>query len=194
MKTIGITGIIGSGKTTICHVFEHLGIPVYYSDEEAKKAYNNPLVLQKVLRTFGTMVTDEAGHLDKAQIAAMVFSDKKKLQQLNDIIHPFVAEDFKRWKKKQDSPYILFESAIVFECGFEHWFDDMIVVSTPESESVERVKCRSGISEVEIKRRLDNQQIIRNNIPKVRFIIDNAENSMVLPQILTIHEMIINND
>ncbi len=190
MKTIGITGIIGSGKSTVCHIFEHLGIPVYYSDGHAKQAYLNPQVLERVQQVFGTAVAGADGRLDMARLADIVFADKQKLQQLNSIVHPWVKEDFLAWKQRQNAPYILFESAIIFECGFEDWFDEIIVVNTPEKEIVERVKARSHISQAEIQRRLDNQQIIRRHIPEVRFVIDNAEQTMVLPQILAIDKII----
>ena len=190
MKTIGITGIIGSGKTTVCHIFEHLGIPVYYSDEQAKQAYFNPQVLERVQQVFGMAVMGADGHIDKTRLADIVFADKQKLQQLNSIVHPWVKEDYLTWKQQQNAPYILFESAIIFECGFEDWFNEIIVVNTPEKEIVERVKVRSHISEMEIQRRLDNQQIIRKHISKVRFVIDNAEQTMVLPQILAIDKII----
>ncbi|MBO4739769.1 MAG: dephospho-CoA kinase [Bacteroidales bacterium] len=190
MKTIGITGIIGSGKTTVCHIFEHLGIPVYYSDEQAKQAYTNPQVLARVQEVFGTAVTGADGGIDKVRLADIVFADKQKLQHLNSIVHPWVKEHYLAWKQQQSAPYILFESAIIFECGFEDWFDEIIVVNTPEQEIVERVKVRSHISQMEIKRRLDNQQIIRKHIPKVQFVIDNAEQTMVLPQILAIDKII----
>ena len=115
---IGLTAGIGCGKSLIARVFENLGISVFYSDKEAKRLYDNPLFLQEIVKRFGESVI-ENGEFQARRLADIVFNDKNKLQELNELIHPKVFEIFDQWSEKQKSPYVIMESAILFENGLQ---------------------------------------------------------------------------
>ncbi|MCC6837542.1 MAG: dephospho-CoA kinase, partial [Bacteroidia bacterium] len=116
MIKVGITGGIGSGKTTVCKLFELLGVPVYYSDTEAKKLLDeDEVVKQQIVDLFGHDVIDESGKVDRKKMAVLVFNNKERLEQLNSIVHPAVAQHFEAWCKKQTNVFILKEAAILFE-------------------------------------------------------------------------------
>jgi len=193
MHIVGITGGIGSGKSTICKVFKHLGIPVYNADDKGKSILQtNKRVKEKVVSLFGRNIFDSAGALDTRSLADIVFTDSSKLKLLNDIIHPAVREDFIKWKENYcDVPYLIKEAAILIESGSYKDCDTIIVVSAHESLRILRVIERDSLSEKQVKRRIDQQLNEDKRVQYADYIIDNNEKTLVLPQILKIHEDLI---
>jgi dephospho-CoA kinase len=192
MKKVGITGGIGSGKSTICRVFELLKVPVYYADDTAKKILNtNPVIFKKVVEIFGKEITDIGGEIDRKKLAAIVFTNKKKLEQLNKIVHPAVINDFEEWcRAKSDFPYILKEAAILFESGTYKNVDQIIMVTAPLEMRIKRVMNRDGVSEAEVSDRISRQLSDEEKIKRSDFIIRNDEQQLVIPQILEIHKLL----
>jgi dephospho-CoA kinase len=175
MTILGVTGGIGSGKTTVCKLFESKGIPVYNSDERAKYILaHHPDVKQQLLKLFGEKIFTD--HLpDRKKIAAIVFSDKEKLKLLNAIIHPKVREDFEQWKKQQTSKIIIKEAAILIESGAYKQVDKILVVTAPLEQRIQRVMQRDGVLRQEILNRLSNQLDEKSRLKYAHYSIDNSE-------------------
>lgn len=188
MKTIGVTGGIGSGKTTICSVFKTLGVPVFHADDVAKKLYDErPELLRQIQLHFGDDLIVE-GRLDKQKLAEIVFFDKKKLQILNSWVHPLVAESFDTWKKKQIASYIIREAAIMIESKSHLDCDHLILVSAPRQLKINRVIKRSKLSEAQIIARIQEQITDEERRPFCDFEIVNDETNLMLPEIYALHQ------
>jgi len=193
MKRIGLTGNIGTGKSTVARIFEILGIPVYHADFQAKLLLDTDEVKEQILLIFGTHVFNTSNQIDRKTLADIVFSDKAKLEQLNNIIHPLVEKDFSIWCNNHlDKDYIIHEAAILFESGFDRLFDATILVMAPESLCIERVIKRDLLSEQLVLNRMNNQWNQEKKREKANYIVMNDENTMLIPQILDIHNRIIN--
>lgn len=191
MKIIGITGGIGSGKSTVCKVFESLGIPVFNADEEAKNIYIiEPQALQQVKEAFGKTVFTK-DELDKTKLAQIVFSDKVQLQKLNNIIHPLVRKRFGEWQAAQNAPYVIREAAILIESGAHKDCDHIILVSASEDTRIQRVIKRNGLSEEEVRKRIANQWTDDQRRPYCDFEIRNESDELVLTEIHNIHEQLL---
>jgi len=157
-KIIGVTGGIGSGKTTVCRFFSEFGVPVYSADFQAKKIMDDPIIIQKIKTIFDQNVIGENQKLDRKKIATIVFDNPKKLQQLNAIVHPIVQQDFEKWiQKHQNYRYIIKEVAIIFETNSQDQYDKIILVTAPEDIRIKRVAKRDNLSEQEIINRIKNQ-------------------------------------
>jgi dephospho-CoA kinase len=187
MKVIGITGGIGSGKSTVCRVFHSLGIPVFNADDEAKDLYNDMEVKKNVMALLGkeAYVNDL---LDRAFVASKVFSTDMLLKGLNAIIHPAVQQRFEKWCSIQRSVYVLKEAAILFEAGSDKGTDAVIMVSAPRTLRIKRVMQRDGVTEEQVERRMKNQWSDEEKIKRSAYIIYNDEEQLVLPQVLKLHE------
>lgn len=158
MYKIGVTGGIGSGKSTVCALFAERGIPVYDSDSRAKSLMNDDEALRRELsREFGEGCYAADGGLDRAYLASRVFGHAEALERLNAIVHPAVREDFRRWTEAQSAPYVLLESAILFEAGFESEVDATLAVLAPQQERVRRAVERDGVSRDEVLKRMAHQ-------------------------------------
>ncbi len=191
MLVIGLTGGIGSGKTTIAKIFEVLGIPVYYADEEAKRIMNEDEHLKgKLILLFGEEAYSN-GVLNRRHISSIVFRDKEKLHQLNAIVHPLTIADSDRWMQAQTTPYAIKEAALIFESGANIQLDYVIGVSSPVELRVKRVMTRDNISSTEVERRIENQLSEEEKMKLCDFVIFNDEEQPVIPQVLAIHEMLI---
>lgn len=189
MLRIAITGNIGTGKSTVCKVFESLGINVYYADKEARKFYRNKDVIMAVKQLFGEEVFDKDDILNTSALASLVFGNPEKLQQLNAIIHPLVLDGFLQWADQQsEAKYILYESALLFESGFYKHFDKSILVTAPASLAKSRVLSRDGLSEEEFDARKSRQIPQNELIKKADLILENDEKSPLIPRILEIHQ------
>lgn len=192
MLKIGLTGSIGSGKSTIASLFRVLGIPVYIADIEAKKFLSDPDVIMRITTLTGNDVLNSDGAIDRRILADKVFGDPEKLQELNSIIHPRVRKHFLHWTEMhQRSPYIVQESAIIFESGFYTMFDLIIVVTAPEEERINRVILRDGFKREEVISRIENQWPEHLKIEKANFEIKNSDVDLAIPQVLKIHKEII---
>ena len=183
MLVLGLTGGIGSGKTTVAKIFESFGVPVYNSDIEAKKIlFSDTQVHQELKTVFGEFVfTDDLP--DRVKLAQVVFSDEEKLKQLNAIIHPRVANNFEDWKSQQTTDVILKEAAILIESGAYKSVDKVIVVSAPISIRVKRVAERDKISEEDVLSRVKNQLSEEERLSFSDFVIDNSGEQLLIPQV-----------
>lgn len=197
MKHIGITGRMGAGKSFICRIFhEEFGIPVFDSDAEAKACYTEPGVREAVCKAFGSRLQLADGQIDLKQLGGIVFSDSRKLQTLNRIVHPAVMERYRRWESIQPhAPYSLFESAILFDCRLEKHFDAIIYIQCPESLRIERVQERNGWSRSDITQRLQHQKEETETAARADFVIRHDSTAPLevsrrnlLPQIENIHK------
>ena len=174
-KIIGLTGGIGSGKTTIANYFKKLGIPVYIADDEARKITDNPEILKKIRTLFGTEVFDDH-QLNRQKLAKIVFDDPNKLQQLNAIVHPAVKKHFENWLKQHlNEPFVIKETAILFESGSYKDCDIIITVIVPLEIRIKRVIDRDKISREAVLKRIKQQWSDEQKIEKSTYIIDNLE-------------------
>ena len=192
MLKVGLTGGIGSGKTTVAKIFEVLGVPVYYADIEAKKLMNtHPLLINDIKALFG----DDAYKneiLNRAYIAEKVFNDKEKLEKLNAIVHPYTIEHGKKWMNEQHAPYAIKEAALIFESGIQGEFDKIIGVFSPNALRVQRAVKRDGITYEQVMERIQNQIDDDIKIKLCDDIIINDEQKMLVPQVLALHEKFLN--
>ncbi|MBK9733332.1 MAG: dephospho-CoA kinase [Chitinophagaceae bacterium] len=193
MLKIGITGGIGTGKTTVCHIFETLGIPVFYADDESKKMLEeDEEIAHSIKNVFGEDIYHEK-KLDKKALAAIVFNNPEKLAALNSITHPAVFRKFESWATQQKNvPYIIKEAALIFEAGADAFLDAVIVVASPEWLRIERVSQRDHSNESAIRSRMKNQWPEEKKIKRARFIIHNDEEQLIIPQVLSIHRELLN--
>jgi dephospho-CoA kinase len=191
MLKIGLTGGIGSGKTTVAHIFEVLGIPVYYADEAAKNLMNeDPVLRQQIINRFGPEAYKE-GKLDRHFLGTLVFSNPEKLKQLNEIVHPATRKDGERWISLQKAPYAIREAALIFEAGLEPGFDYIIGVTAPEALRIGRVIRRDRTSREKVLKRIRQQMNEEEKMKLCDFVIQNNEEVAVLPQVMKIHEHLL---
>ncbi len=190
MKIVGLTGGIGSGKSTVANMFQDLGIAVYIADNEAKKLMNeDEIVKQKIIELLGSdaYVDDQ---LNRPYIASIVFNDSSKLEQLNAIVHPAVAKHFDIWKNSQDGNYVIKEVAILFENGGHKHCDFTILVSAPLEERIKRVLKRDETTREQIRSRVNNQWDDVQKIPLADFVINNMDLEQTKNQVCEIHKKI----
>lgn len=163
-----------------------MGIPVFNADESAHKIMAQPEVIRAIISLFGETVSDNLQGIDRKKLAAIVFSDVAALARLNALIHPLVRADFEKWCRMQNSPYSLFEAAILFESGLHANFDGIILVTAPIGLRVKRVIDRDGHSAEEVLKRMNNQLPQEVLEKKADYIICNDENSLLVTQVLDI--------
>jgi dephospho-CoA kinase len=191
MKCIGLTGGIGSGKTTVARIFSMLNVPVYNSDEAGRKITNNdPLVKSSIKEQFGADMFDNQDNLNREKLSAIVFNDSSALSKLNAIIHPAVAHDFKMWCANQSSPFVIKETAILFEHGLDKQLDGVIVVEAPDDLRIKRVMHRNGITEDAVRQRIQQQLPQDELISRADWVIHNNEEQLLIPQVLEIYSRI----
>ena len=188
MTTVGLTGGIGSGKTTIANLFAtEFAIPIYIADTKAKELIAQDTHLQQEIKV---LLGEEAfveGKYNTAFVASIVFSTPEKLQALNQLIHPYVQQDFARWREEQHSPYVIKESAILFESGSYKDCDYIISVTAPLEERIRRVMLRDKIDRKTVEKRIKNQWNDENRIKLSTFVVDNRDFGRNLDKIQTIH-------
>ena len=191
MIKVGITGIIGSGKTTVAKIMEVMGIPVFYADEEAKKLYQGKNVKQALKDEFGQAIFNQDGEVNFQKLSEIVFSDKINLQKVNGIIHPIVRENLIRWTESLENIKICaYESALLFESNFNTLFDFVITVSCPEKICIERVMNRSKLSEQEIISRMEMQLNNKEKAERADFVVSNDGSEFLIPAVLEIKHQI----
>lgn len=185
---IGITGGIGSGKTFLTKLFEALGVPVYNADEEAKRLMNSDARIKKQLIELFGAATYKDGKLDRTFLAAIVFSDKEKLELLNSIVHPIVIQEAKDWAERQTSRYSLKEAALLFESGSYKELDYTILVTAPMDVRIQRVIKRDGVTEQQVRERISKQLSDEEKLLLADFVIVNDGITPLLPQVWTLHQ------
>ncbi len=192
MKKIGLTGGIGSGKSYIAQIFEALRVPVFYADDEAKAILNQIEVQKEVSQVLKTQITHEHNGLpNREKIAQIVFSDTKKLKDLNAIIHPKTEQRFKEWcSVHSGKKYVLKEAAILFESGSYKELDGVICVIAPMELRLKRIIERDKKTEVEIRKRILNQWSDEQRIAHSQWVISNTPEDTLLNQVLKIHQEI----
>jgi len=189
---LGVTGGIGSGKTSVCRVFSVLNVPVFSADREASEIMDNDASLKISLNTIVNRDLYLSGKLDRAALATLIFNDKSLLQKVNELVHPAVFERFRNWAVKQATPYIIMEAAILFESGARQFVDRVATVFAPEDERVQRVIARSRLTREQVQERMKNQISDESRISQSDYLIPNAENDMIIPVVLNIHDDILN--
>lgn len=191
MKVVGLTGGIGSGKTTVMQMFQKLGVPVYIADLEAKKLMHSSIEIKnKLIENFGTESYIE-GRLNNSYLAEIVFTDKEKLKIINSIVHPVVKEHFKKNKENYTGPYLLFENAILFENGFDVLCDFVITITAPLDDRVQRIQLRDKLSREQIIRRVENQWSDKQKEEKSDFVINNTNLKITQKRVEEIHEQLL---
>ena len=192
MLRVGITGNIGSGKTTASRIFAMLGAAVYSADERAKHFLHTPGTIERIKKEFGEGCIGADGAPDKKKLAEIVFEDETMLQKLNDIIHPQVRRDFDTWAaQKNKYPYVMMEAAILFESGQSRRFDKVVLVTAPEHLRIERVCKRDNVSPDDVKKRMRHQMDEATKIPLADFVIVNDEKQMLISQAEAIHKKLL---
>jgi len=187
MLVIGLTGGIGSGKSTVAKMFEELDIPVYYSDIEAKKLMNrSKIIKRKLIQKFGKEVYQN-NTLNRPFLASIIFNDKNALDFVSSVVHPKVAQHFKRWINKQNAPYVLQENAILFENGSFKNFDKIITVTAPKEIKINRVINRDNTTKEQVIARMDNQLSDEEKMHQSDFIIQNIHLEDTKQQVKNIH-------
>jgi dephospho-CoA kinase len=195
MLKIGITGGIGSGKSTVCHVFEILGIPVFYADTVAKDIMvNDPILIAGVTAAFGKESYHSTGALNNKYIAGIVFNDSKALEKLNALVHPAVFRAFDQWMTTIPSniPYILKEAALLFESGSYQSCDLTILVTAPVQTKINRVIGRDRVTAEQVQARMDKQMSDEEKIKMAGFLIRNDDSQSVILQVLELHHKFLN--
>ncbi|WDF76009.1 dephospho-CoA kinase [Mucilaginibacter sp. KACC 22773] len=190
MLKIGLTGNIGSGKTTVAKVFELLGVPVFYADDEAKKVMvTDAILIDAIKQTFGVESYFADGSLNRKHIAAIVFNNPAELEKLNALVHPAVFSAFEALEAKaKDAPYIIREAAILFESGSYKTCDRSIIVTAPLDKRIARVVQRDGISLDEVKKREGRQMPEDEKKKLADDVIINDDSQLVIPQVIALHQ------
>ena len=191
MKVIGLTGGIGSGKTTVGRMFQELGVPVYDSDKEAKLLMQNSQKIKDgLVALFGKEAVD-GDKINREFIANKVFTDKDLLQQLNSLVHPVVRDHFMLWKSEQKYPYIIQEAAIIFENGSYPNYDRIILVTAPKEIRLKRVMLRDGSTRKKIQDRMENQWTDHQKRKLSHFVINNTDLEKTKIKVGQIHSTIL---
>jgi dephospho-CoA kinase len=189
---IGVTGGIGSGKTTICEIFSRLNIAVYNADERARwLMHHNKKIIEGVNLLFSPMAYVN-GKLNRAHLSAMVFSDQTLLIKLNELVHPVVQTDFLNWVKKQDGDYVIKEAALLFESKSFLDLDAVICVTAAQSIRIERTMKRDGLSEEAVIQRINNQLNHSVKEDLADYIIENNPDDLIVPQVMRLHNFFCN--
>ena len=194
MTVIGLTGGIGSGKSTVSRLFEAMGIPVYIADTESKRlTESSPVIKEKLTERFG-MDLYAAGKLNKTLLSSLIFENENNRNFVNSVIHPEVWIDFERWKAQHtNSPVLIIETALLFETGYSETVDIAVTVAAPEELRISRLICREGWSRQEILSRIRSQFPEEEKILRSNYVIYNDDRQAVIPQVEKILKEIIVN-
>lgn len=189
---VGITGGIGSGKSTACQIFRVLGIPIYDADSRAKWLMERDPQLQASIKNLlSEQAYDSDGRLNNAYIAELVFKNPALLAKLNALVHPAVAVDTSKWLEAQTSPYVLKEAALLFESGASRNMDAVIVVHADEQIRIERVMLRNKITEEQVKDRINRQMPETEKLRLADYIILNDGSQSLIRQVLSLHQTLL---
>lgn len=189
---VGLTGGIGSGKSTVAKMFKKLGVPVYNSDKKAKKLMKSSKKLRASIKALLGDDAYDGTKLNKAYIAGKIFQDKSLLNKLNGVVHPAVREDFISWAKKQEAPYVIQEAAIIFENGLHEFYDKIILVTAPEKLRLKRLLEREGASKPDIVARMGNQWHDTRKIKLSDHVIENLVLEDTILKVKKVHKLLLN--
>ncbi len=188
---IGVTGGIGSGKTSVCKVFGVLGIPIFYADLSARLIMDNNSTLKEEINfVVGQNVYQEES-LNRALLARLMYNDRKILEDINHLVHPLVFKDFTEWASQQTSLYVIVEAAILFESGIYELVDKVITVLAPVEERIQRVMNRNKHTRDQVVDIINNQMDDETKVKLSNYVINNADEDMIIPAIIDIHTDIL---
>ena len=188
---LGVTGGIGAGKTSVCRIFNILGIPVFSADSEARIIMETDAGVTSKINSIAGKDLFVNGLLDRKELAKLIFNSKRLLEQVNKVVHPVVFEKFLIWADRQDAPYLILEAAIIFESNASKLVDKIITVIAPVEERIERVIQRNDLTREQVMERMRNQMEDAERLGQSDYVIDNSENEMIIPSVLKIHEDIL---
>ncbi|MBX2979203.1 MAG: dephospho-CoA kinase [Flavobacteriales bacterium] len=191
MFTVGLTGGIGSGKTTVAKVFRVLGIPVFDADRAGHRLLaEDRSVIEAIAKRFGNEVLGAQG-IDRQALARLVFHDHDALQALSAIVHPAVRQAFRNWAELQRSVYVVMEAAVLVESGGHASLDRLLVVNAPEELRIQRTVKRDGTSREAVLARMRNQATDGIRLAAAHWVIDNNDSDLVIPQVVAVHEALV---
>ena len=194
MLKVGITGGIGSGKSTICRILENLGVPIFNSDKVGRQILDEDYQAKKeVVRVFDADMYKSNGELDRERMASVVFNDPRALNRLNAIVYPRVKEAFEQWcQENQDATYVVKEAAVLFESGSYHDLDKVVTVFAPQEDRIKRVMKRDNVGVEKVRKRMTFQYTDEERNELADFILMNEEGVDLLPQVMELHEILLN--
>ena len=187
-RRLGVTGGIGSGKTTVCRIFRVLGVPVFVADNVARDLMSSDDEIRTQLNRIAGKDLYLSGSLDRKELARLIFNRPDLLRKVNETVHPSVLRQFDNWATAAESPYVIMESAILFEAGADSLVDRVATISAPVEERISRVMGRNDLSREEVIGRINNQLEDEEREEQSYYIINNSDNEMIIPEILKIHE------
>ena len=187
-RRLGVTGGIGSGKTTVCRIFRVLGVPVFVADNVARDLMSSDDEIRTQLNRIAGKDLYLSGSLDRKELARLIFNRPDLLRKVNETVHPSVLRQFDNWDTAAESPYVIMESAILFEAGADSLVDRVATISAPVEERISRVMGRNDLSREEVIGRINNQLEDEEREEQSYYIINNSDNEMIIPEILKIHE------
>lgn len=188
---LGITGGIGSGKTSVCRVFGILGIPAFFADPEAQFLMNSEDYIIRGINDIAGKDMYPEGVLNRVELAGLIFNNPEKLKRVNSLVHPAVFERFRNWAENQTSPYVILEAAILFESGGAGHVDRIATVTAPLEERISRLTAGNKLTREQVAERIRHQMDDEERISLSDYVINNSENEMIIPVILDIHEDIL---
>lgn len=189
--SVGITGGIGSGKSTVCEIFKLLGAPVFEADKEAKRLLDtNSEIKLKLIHLFGDDIYTANGTINRKKLAGIIFNNNIQLSKVNEVVHPVVRSEFFEWIKKQDCAYVIHEAAILFESSFYKMMDFTILVSAPENDRIKRVAKRDNVTFEQVRERIANQWSDEQKRELASLEIVNNNKELIIPQLVKIDKQL----
>jgi dephospho-CoA kinase len=187
-RRLGVTGGIGSGKTTVCRIFRVLGVPVFVADAAAREVMNNDPGIRDRINSIAGKDLYSGGELDRMELARLIFNRPEMLKSVNAAVHPVVLQIFSKWADESDAPYVIMEAAVLFESKADTYVDSVVSISAPVEERIARVMGRNELSREQVIERIKNQLEDDEREEQSYYVINNADNEMIIPEILKIHE------
>ncbi|MFO7755381.1 MAG: dephospho-CoA kinase [Bacteroidales bacterium] len=188
---LGVTGGIGSGKSTVCKVFKVLGIPVFSADDEARIIMDNNKIIRAELKNIIGTDLYVSGELDRSKMASIIFNDDNLLNKVNNLVHPLVFDRYDNWCRQQDADYVIFEAAILFESGADKHVDRILAVTATREERINRVMKRNKMSREQVMERISKQMEEDEMIKRSDYRVNNSDDSMIIKKVLDIHRDIL---
>ena len=194
MKKVALTGNIGSGKSWVSQLFQRIGIPVFNSDEEAKRLYDRDDIREAMKDRFGEDVYFDDDSVNRKRVAEIIFNDAEAMHEVEQLLYPALNAYFDEWAEEQETPYVLYESAIIFEKHLEDRFDAVVLVSATEQTRLRRVMLRDHCDEETVRERMATQWTENEKREKADFIIEHDndnEDDVLVEQVLAVHESLL---